>query len=392
MKIKSLFIAALAFTTFTSCSSDEDFKDNESMNEVDASVSLMVTANDLLTRSSVDAEDENGTEKERSIETLTLYVFNAGGNFVNHKTVTNTTVINHLTIKVNATNPQNDVFNAVVLANCTPGTFTTLASLRNAIATGAIDTYNGAEAKALPMTSEFTFTGVSASSDKTSENWISKDKTTITEDHADGAMTAPEGYAPIVLERLISRIDVEEIKINLNSNYQDNGSTFKLTKLSLANVKKEVKVAGATTGWLKGYHSDAFVVAEGAIVPGADVVSATLLKEYTKTTAATATYTDLAFSKYVFPNEEGATYQTMILISGIFTSGATGETEERHFRVPIDHLGKNKIDRNYIYKLKVTITGEGSPNEDDKLLNAHISASVTVAPWNVIEQTENDIN
>ena len=32
MKIKGLFIDALSFTTVTSCSNDEDFKGNDSMN------------------------------------------------------------------------------------------------------------------------------------------------------------------------------------------------------------------------------------------------------------------------------------------------------------------------------------------------------------------------
>ena len=81
-----------------------------------------------------------------------------------------------------------------------------------------------------------------------------------------------------------------------------------------------------------------------------------------------------------------------MMIRGILTVGATGETEERNLRVQSDHMGKNKIDRKYIYKQKITITGEDTPNEDDKLRNAHISASVTVAPWNVIKKTENNIN
>lgn len=48
--------------------------------------------------------------------------------------------------------------------------------------------------------------------------------------------------------------------------------------------------------------------------------------------------------------------------------------------------------KNYIYKLNITITGEGSENEDDIKLNAHVSAIIEVAPWNVIEQNEEDAN
>lgn len=47
---------------------------------------------------------------------------------------------------------------------------------------------------------------------------------------------------------------------------------------------------------------------------------------------------------------------------------------------------------NHVYKLNITITGEGSENEDDIKLNAHVAATIDVAPWNVIEQNEEDAN
>lgn len=44
------------------------------------------------------------------------------------------------------------------------------------------------------------------------------------------------------------------------------------------------------------------------------------------------------------------------------------------------------------FKVSATITGEGSPNPDEILENACINFSIEVAPWNVVEQTEDDTN
>ena len=47
---------------------------------------------------------------------------------------------------------------------------------------------------------------------------------------------------------------------------------------------------------------------------------------------------------------------------------------------------------NKFFKVSATITGEGSPNPDEILENACINFSIEVAPWNVVEQTEDDTN
>ena len=55
-------------------------------------------------------------------------------------------------------------------------------------------------------------------------------------------------------------------------------------------------------------------------------------------------------------------------------------------------LGAPKVVGNFIYKLKITITGEGSKDENHPELNAHVAATIEVADWKVIEQTEDDTN
>ena len=50
------------------------------------------------------------------------------------------------------------------------------------------------------------------------------------------------------------------------------------------------------------------------------------------------------------------------------------------------------VQRNTIYKIYATITGEGSKDPDTSELNACISFSIKVEPWTVITQTETDVN
>ena len=50
------------------------------------------------------------------------------------------------------------------------------------------------------------------------------------------------------------------------------------------------------------------------------------------------------------------------------------------------------VQRNTIYKIYATITGEGSKDPDTSELNACISFSIKVEPWTLITQTETDVN
>lgn len=103
------------------------------------------------------------------------------------------------------------------------------------------------------------------------------------------------------------------------------------------------------------------------------------------------------FVSYAFSNPEDVDHKTALLISGKFIRNlnAPDVKETRNFRVFLDDPKDSErpmVKRNHIYKLNVTITGEGSSNEDKIELNAHVSAEITVANWSIIEQTEEDAN
>ena len=94
--------------------------------------------------------------------------------------------------------------------------------------------------------------------------------------------------------------------------------------------------------------------------------------------------------------------QTMLILRGNWYPN--GKTEglgndvvkrDRYYRIPIKQdatSGVIGVQRNTIYKIYATITGEGSKDPDTSELNACISFSIKVEPWTVITQTETDVN
>lgn len=94
--------------------------------------------------------------------------------------------------------------------------------------------------------------------------------------------------------------------------------------------------------------------------------------------------------------------QTMLILRGNWYPN--GKTEglgndvvkrDRYYRIPIKQdatSGIIGVQRNTIYKIYATITGEGSKDPDTSELNACISFSIKVEPWKVITQTEDDVN
>ena len=93
-------------------------------------------------------------------------------------------------------------------------------------------------------------------------------------------------------------------------------------------------------------------------------------------------------------NHTDGIYETGLILVVEFKNAA-GVKSTKHMRVLLKDNGADDVPEvlmNHVYKLNITITGEGSANEDDIRLNAHISAKIEVAPWNVIEQNEEDTN
>lgn len=96
-------------------------------------------------------------------------------------------------------------------------------------------------------------------------------------------------------------------------------------------------------------------------------------------------------SEESLPSSANQNINTMLIITGFWDNGPI--KEERSFRIPIRHSDSDyQVKRNYIYKVKATLTGEGTPNPDKNMLNAFVSFSIDVDQWSVIKQNENDVN
>lgn len=434
MKLRNIFLASLAVCTMASCSKDDDINKGP-VEPVDASVSFAASTG-MLTK----ATDE-GSADEKIVDELTALVFNSDGSkLVGSKSLTlaefnalegnaNKTSIDrieHILIKVSPKDgdlslPSDDRFTIVLVANANNkvSNVTSLADLKKAERwTETIDAYNKKIFKTLPMVSkEISFTGVfpmnaSADADHV-ENWVGADESSTT-----GSIGKNTPTKSIYLNRLVARVDLRGIQVDFTK-YP--GAEFRLAKIFIANTRSKSNffTSGGTdtpnsSGMWKGYQSPFFEVVKGEVIPAetasgevtADaIVKAELSKNVEvayndmKGTATEKENYPKQFAKrteyfYLFNNpiSENKIDNTRLILEGYFKRSATAEEEMRHFHVVLNDNGTKAVLPNTIYSIYVNITGEGSPNEDDILTNAHVAATIEVAPWNVIEQTEEDAN
>lgn len=446
MKLRNILLAGLAVCTMASCSKDETV-DYSQMGEVDAYVSFAATSA-LSTKATPDTEGKELLDGEKYINSLTAYVFRvptgatdaqkklAG---VKHITVANADdglkgndglqAINHVIVKVTPNvdgTSSTDQFEAVLVANCEQLNVTSLAELKDNTITGNISTYTptsvAGKSVSLPMVSDvISFGGltpnitVNGETTTYTENWLQGDNNIKKQqENSSDPTTIPTDLKSISLTRLVARVQVEKLIFNLVQNYP--GATFELDTMSLVNVRPTSTIGGGNGKYVRGYKSKGYAMSQKWICPSS-TVEPTLAKEYMygafagdATADFNADYKDDKFCVYAFSNTEvpedqvavddaevtdNNVYQTALLISGKFKLSSAASPETRHFRVLLRDQKENgpvKVLANHVYKLTVTITGEGSPNEDEILLNAHVAATIDVAPWNVIEQNEEDAN
>ncbi|MCD7849429.1 MAG: fimbrial protein [Parabacteroides sp.] len=428
-----------------SCSKDETI-DYSQMGPVDAYMSIVAAP-------VAQTKTELGTNPENYVNTLTAYVFYKEGALAGVKHLTYATAadylknetkgligIDHVVVKVTPTSDgksSTDELVAVLVANADQVNIPNLAGLKAATITKDIKEYAYASVKDkkayLPMVgADISFSGVvpnviTDENGKTyTENWL--DPTTSgqasikkVEKTDSDPSELPATVNPVTLTRLVARVQVEKINVSFNPTYP--GAKFELQNLSVVNVSSKANIVTGVAPYVKGYESSGYKYEADNVKSWIDPTStsswetykAILGKGYTGVTLDsesdqaypdTKEWADGASDKfyvYIFgnpvvgdPNESPKIYQTALLISGKFYKNAADtKGEVKNFRVflqDIDNNGPIMVIPNNVYKLKVQITGEGSPNEDKILLNAHVAATIEVAPWNVIIQSEDDSN
>ena len=430
MKLRNLFLASLAVCTMASCSKDDDGISGPQ--EVDAYLSFASTT-DVMTKASVAGADDAGNSKEAKIQSLTAYVFDEDGKYVISKHVSlpegttessgedfdaeegSITTIKAIHVKVakptgSATISATE-FQVLLLANMNELAPTGLDVLK-AEKTAAITTFNTKEVgqSYLPMHSDvLTVMGLTpvkeeANGTKTHYlNWYKNNSSCVVSDTpTDGThvTTVPDGVGKVIMTRSISRVQFTSLKSNFTAQYA--GVTFKIDSIYLANVRNNATVMGeedTEADYFRGGPVE-FAVIQGLIDPEANV-NASFAKTYEtplvlSSESGELDATALGFDKYINANQpeyaEEDGYLTRLLITGTLMDGDR-ELGKKYFHIPlklVDDTGN--VASNKFFKISATITGEGSPNPDEILENACINFSIEVAPWNVVEQTEEDTN
>lgn len=246
----------------------------------------------------------------------------------------------------------------------------------------------------------------------------------------DGEIYKVDDVNKISLIRYMARVQLESLSANFTQNYED--AQFELTSVSLANVSNAslfvdggsglqcvlgsgANGAYASNAFYRGYPEEIvradYYLAKGEYNAGIfskSGYSNVVVDNKNKVEFADATTTNnkevsmaqfyaFEFGSYGIAKDDnsglsGNTAYTMLIITGNIT-GVGPTKEARSFRIPIKHdSNTNGVKRNYIYKIHATLTGEGTDNPDKNMLNACLSFSIDVQPWQVIKQVEDDVN
>lgn len=437
MKLRSLFLSTLVVCAFASCSKDDDGIKGP-VEPVDAYISVAATA--LPQVRSKAEEDTEKKNNETFINELHAFVFKvpadnaedegtmtlAGQQKVSADGDKSVSEIKHIIVKVtpdmgNPNKPSADQFKLVLVANPREGLApATLADLRKAVLTNSIERYPFSSNTYLPMVSDVINVKGLVPSKITEgttttyrENWVDNERVTASEPaDTDEETSKPSGAGTISLTRLVARVQVEQIVSTIESNYP--GATFRLTNLALVNVRPLATMEGGKGGdtyeYVKGFQSDNYDESQGWIYPGFQGTAIT--EDFKASLSHSYENKDIIFSKdynswipsddsgdkfysYAFPNSTDQ-YRTALLITGIFKRRDVDKQGEiKNFRVILQDKNKGEqieVLRNNVYKLNITISGEGSSNEDKIELNAHVSATIETEKWQLIEQTETDTN
>lgn len=428
MKLRNLFLASLIVCTMASCSKDDDGISGPQ--EVDAYLSFASTT-DVMTKASAAGADDAGNGKEAKIQSLTAYVFDEDGKYVISKHVSlpegatesseddfdtkdaSITTIKGIHVKVakpaEGTTTSSTQFKVLLLANMEQLSPADLEALQ-AEKTVAITTFNEEEVgkSYLPMHSDvLTVTGLKPIEEREDGtkihhlNWYKNSTSCVVSDTSTDEMhivDVPSDAGKVLLTRSISRVQFTSLKSNFTGQYAN--VTFHISSIYLANVRNNATVMGdedTKAIYFRGGPSE-FEVIQRLIDPTA-FVEASFAKDYENPLMLNNTSeldTDaLGFDKYINANQpkyaEGG-YLTRLLITGTLMDGDR-ELGKKYFHIPlklVDDTGN--VASNKFFKISATITGEGSPNPDEILENACINFSIEVAPWNVVNQTEEDTN
>ncbi|WP_195374082.1 MULTISPECIES: fimbrial protein [Parabacteroides] len=422
----SLFLSFLAVVSFSACSNDDGSGIEVPKEPVDAYLSIAATP-ETLTRS-VKSTDEVSFDKY--INTLTALVFTEGGDFYTQKTVSSNddksvSEITDISVKVlpNYENPEagsSTKFQVVLIANggtaIENNSIKNIADLSTKITTPSIEGLGEGDGKSyLPMSSAIlTVTGLKYSGD---ENWIDGNNEKVKYDK--------EQATAVSLTRLVSQVKLHSVAVNFSSDFYKDAN-FIIDEVYLVNVRKNAyflpssinkdaqegvgesegeSYENSTSDFFRG-GPETFTTEDGLIANNEN--NSTYNKLYKLSLSEDNILADNGqittpfdgFTPYVYPSVvRGGEYQTRLVLSCRYRFQNALEYTQKYFHIVIGNKGElvesatqaySGIVANSVYTIDVTITGEGSPTPDKYVPTAELTVNMTVEPWYVEHQKEED--
>lgn len=215
----------------------------------------------------------------------------------------------------------------------------------------------------------------------------------------------PEGYNNIYdkevkLTRVIAAIHLNSLTVS--TQYAIDCDNIIVNRVFVANVKGDASISGEKdidakdNSYWAGAHADEL----GVYKKYKAVLNLDLCQEITKEDLKEMTpiapgseWAGTAKTFFVYPNTTGGEgCYTLLIVEAIYNYNDERKPETRFYRVPVNHkyFGGDKdqsttlVRSNYKYLIDLTV-GVGSPIPYGDPVEAHVSATVKVVDWDVIE-------
>lgn len=394
MKINNRLIALLLVCVclFASCSKDDGPELPQGPVEVVVSFAAVAEAN--ATKATTEESTTTGSDTENFIEKLATFIFDKEGQLLGSSTkstINNQSITEAEPVSIKIIKGE-DNYTAVLVANYgsafAPASIRTLDGLKAAIVTEDISVYS--KNSRLPMVSkQILFSGTSLKTKEEGTNWIKE-----------SGGVATSATDPVKLQRLISRVDLEGVRIDF-SKYPK--AIIQIDSLALINVCSKATIEMGMGDTVKGHQYEFYKYDQDWIDPMSRIVkqlagggnwgsNGNTFRHGSYIEKANSLgfgWENVLFSSYLFSNKSTGKYKTALLISGWFRYDKEDAPKRRHYRVYLtdpDPSSKFQVRPNYLYKIKVTITGEGSDNEDKIEENANVAVEIVADPWNIKTQ------
>jgi hypothetical protein len=411
MKLTYFFISGLAMTIMmSSCSSENDTVTTDNGLKT---ISLNFSATNLKTRAIGNPADANGyivglDSKEARLSRLAVGIFNGTAtSSINEITLDNTKAADDSKSYTASFNAQAASGNNVyIVANAPVGNFSGKTSLSNFKAT-ALD---------LGYT-----TSVDGNTNYTSGAVTKQVQTALPMNCTLSTLTAGSGAdinklvvtGGIAMKRLVARISINSIKINIPSTGMYANNTFTPTEVFVYNAATSINSDGTTLS-TEPSNSGESTTPNGTWTPGATAptmvdnlanysyLSTGIISSFIDNSKGTPTLsTTNQYYFYVFPHT--ATTPTKLVIKGTWYNSTANTYEIVYYPIVINHsqtgttitdntgnpltpATDSQIDANMQYVLSAEIKAKGVSSPATNITPSAISVALTVTDWSVTNQ------